>query len=499
MSAQSYGQILRSSALMGGASAINIAVGIIRTKIMAIVLGPSGVGLAAAFAAIADLSRSLAEAGVTQGGVRQIADTAASGDHRRLRETAAVLQKTALGLGLVGAVSLWLAAEPLARLTFGSDLHAESVALLGLALLFGVLTSARTALLQGLRRIADLARISALGTGLGAVISIGFVVSLGERGIVPAIVGSAAAGAVLAIWFSRKAGIALPSVPVKQFCHLGLALLRLGLAFMASAVVTMAASYAVRIIVLRSEGLEGVGLFQTGWTLGGLYVGFILQAMSTDFYPRLVGAANEPAVMNRLVNEQMRMSMLLAGPGVVFTVAFAPLITVALYSEQFAGAVEVLRWVCIGMALRVITWPMGFIVIASDRRKVFVAVDFVWAVVNVALSWWLVGIWGVAGAGIAFTLSYLFHAAVIYPLVRRMTGFRLDRSNIATASCFLSMAGLAFVAASSLPLHAGQALAAVALATSCWYSLRCLLKLVGVAAMPRSVTRLLSLLRIVSP
>ena len=40
-----YGQILKSSALIGGSSVLNIAIGIVRTKVMAILLGPAGVGL----------------------------------------------------------------------------------------------------------------------------------------------------------------------------------------------------------------------------------------------------------------------------------------------------------------------------------------------------------------------------------------------------------------------------------------------------------------------
>src|SRR5260370_28494502 len=41
---QSYGQILKSSALIGGSSVLNIAIRIVRTKAMAVVLWPGRVG-----------------------------------------------------------------------------------------------------------------------------------------------------------------------------------------------------------------------------------------------------------------------------------------------------------------------------------------------------------------------------------------------------------------------------------------------------------------------
>lgn len=66
---------------------------------------------------------------------------------------------------------------------------------------------------------------------------------------------------------------------------------------------TMGVSYVVRITVLRKIGFEATGLYQSAWTLGGLYVGFILQAMGADVYPRLTAHVDDDVTSNRLVNE----------------------------------------------------------------------------------------------------------------------------------------------------------------------------------------------------
>ena len=41
----SYGQILKSSAWIGGSSVLTIGIGVVRTKAMAVMLGPAGFGL----------------------------------------------------------------------------------------------------------------------------------------------------------------------------------------------------------------------------------------------------------------------------------------------------------------------------------------------------------------------------------------------------------------------------------------------------------------------
>ena len=103
----SYGQALKSSAIIGGSSIINIAIGIVRTKCMALLLGPSGIGLMGVFGSILDLTQSIAGMGVNGSGVRQIAEAVGSQDSRRIAITALVLRRTAIFLGLMGAAFLF--------------------------------------------------------------------------------------------------------------------------------------------------------------------------------------------------------------------------------------------------------------------------------------------------------------------------------------------------------------------------------------------------------
>src|SRR5690606_17004599 len=144
----------------------------------------------------------------------------------------------------------------------------------------------------------------------------------------------------------------------------------------------LGAAYTVRMFVLRYVGLDAAGFYHAAWTLGGLYIGFILQAMGADFYPRLVAVIKSDEEGNRLVSEQAQISLLLAGPGVIATLTLAPLVLELFYSAKFAAAVDVLRWICLGIALRIITWPMGFIVVAKSRQGLFFVTELVWALVN---------------------------------------------------------------------------------------------------------------------
>src|SRR4051794_15460313 len=151
----SYGQMLKSSVLIGGSSALNVVLGIVRSKAMALLLGPAGFGLMGLYLSIANLAQSIAGMGINSSGVRQIAAAVGSGDTGRIVRTATVLRRTSVVLGVLGAALLVGFSVPISRLTFGSGERAVPVALLSLAVLFRVVSDGQGALVQGLRRISD--------------------------------------------------------------------------------------------------------------------------------------------------------------------------------------------------------------------------------------------------------------------------------------------------------------------------------------------------------
>jgi antigen flippase len=493
---QTYAQILKSTALIGGSSAITIAFGVVRTKAMALILGPVGVGFMGLYNSISDLAFGLAGLGLQSSGVRQIAEAVGTGDEARIGRTAAVLRRVSLALGLLGASLVVVFAGLISRVTFGNRGQVAGVSLLSLAVGFRLISGGQTALVQGMRKIADLARISVISAVTGTLVTIPLVYFWGQSGIVPSLVAVAAISILTSWWFSRKIRIAVPRLALAELKSDGAALLKLGIAFMASGFVLLFAGYAVRIIVLRKSGIEGAGLYQSAWALGGMYVGFILQSMGADFYPRLTAVSRDDAECNRLVNEQAHISLLLAGPGVLATLTLAPLVMAIFYSGQFGGAVPILRWICLGTMLQVVAWPMGFVVIAKGAQHIFLWTEFAASAVQVGLAWMLVDRFGAVGAGEAFFGLYVWHSLLIYAIVRRLTGFRWSMQNRRLGMKILPMTVLAFAGFYFLPFAIASAFGIFLTVLIGLYSARELLKLLPPEAIPFTVRVWLRRLRV---
>jgi PST family polysaccharide transporter len=149
------------------------------------------------------------------------------------------------------------------------------------------------------------------------------------------------------------------------------------------------------------------------------------------------------------------------------------------------------------MTLRVVTWPMGFIIVAKGAQRLFFLTELAWTVVSLGLAWVLVQRFGHRGAGMAFFASYVFHGLMLYPIVRSLTGFRWSDSTRRTGLVFLSSVAAVFCAFQTLPQAWAIGFGVLATLLSTLYSIRTLLGLLSPKRIPPALQRLMPLLRLV--
>lgn len=179
----------------------------------------------------------------------------------------------------------------------------------------------------------------------------------------------------------------------------------------------------LRVILQRQTDLQTVGQYVAAAALSHVYVAFILDAMALDYLPRLSAVKADSVTMNRLVNEQTEVALLLGGGGVVALTVMAPVLIPLLYSSRFAEATEVLRWQCLGVLLQLVNWPIGTVFIARSMKRVFVATQASTNVVYVGVFFLLARTYGLTGAAMAFAIAQTFYLLLTLLLVASKTGF----------------------------------------------------------------------------
>lgn len=475
----SYGQILKSTTLVGGAQVINILLGIVRTKFLAVLLGPGGFGLMGMYSAILGTVGTFAGLGIGSSGVRQIAEAAGTGDEQKIARTIITLRRAVILTGILGMLLTIFFCVPLSKLTFGTDKYAIPIAVLSVTLLLGSISGGQTALIQGVRRISDIARLSVLGAFWGTVFSIPMIYLWGREGIVPFLITVSAMTILTSWWYARKIPVAPIKLDFKEALMEAKGLMSLGLVFMATGLMTMAVMYLIRMLIIRKLGMDSVGLYQSAATLSNLYIGVILGAMGMDFYPRLTAVARDKVTCNRMVNEQTEVGLLVAMPGILVTLTFASLVIHIFYAKSFIPSYDILRWQILGVFLRVVSWPMGYILIAQGKVSAFFWTEISANAVHLLLVFAGITYWGLIGTGIAFFGLYIFHILMMFAVVSNLTGFRWTAVNLKTFITFSLFIALVFL----LPLYITKDIAlavnTVIIISVSVYCLRNIYRLVG--------------------
>jgi O-antigen/teichoic acid export membrane protein len=470
----SHRQIFRSSAVIGGASIINMIVNIVKIKVLAVLLGPAGVGLMGLYQNIMGMAATLSGCGLDRSGVRHVALLADDGATFAIVRRALWLGN--LLLGAIGMAALWVLRGPVSELVFGDSAHADSVGWLGLGVLLTLVAGSQTALLRGLRRISDLARVSIFSALVGAAVGILAVYLLGSNGVVWFVLTSPGAAALVAGYYAARLPHTETLDDPRAIRRQWVAMIKLGIPLMAAGLLTLVTQLAVRSIVLRELGLEASGYFQAAWAVSMTYVGLALGAMATDYYPRLVEAVADGARARRLVNEQSEMAILLSGPAFMMMITVAPWVINALYTSSFAPAAEVLRWQVLGDVLKVASWPMGYILMAQGRGGLFIAAEASWNVVYVTVV--AIGIqpWGLVTAGVGFCIAYVVQFSLLLVFARRLIDFRMSRRNLLLTLAYLMAGGLTVILAARSPTL-GFVVGSLSMVVGAGYSIRRLDKL----------------------
>lgn len=451
---------------MGGATVIVILIGIVRTKIFALTIGPAGIGLLGLLTSIMATAAAIGSMGLGFSGVRQIALNEKS---RGVARRALWLAVWPLAFATAGLV--WQGRHVISNMVTGSGDQAVAVGLTGLAATLAIIAVGQTAVIQGLGRYRDLARVRVWGALLALLIGVPAVLYAGPLGIALAVIAIPLGNVLAALPYRPPAEVVARLAGFRKIIREWRPLFSLGATLMLTSALGTGMLVVIRTIVIREDGLDTAGLYQAAYAISALNASLVLSAMATDFFPRLSGVQRDRSASAELVNQQLHAALLLASPVLLAMAALAPFVLQLLYSGAFTPAADMLRWQLTGELLKLPVWALGFLLIARAEKGRYLFVESAFAVVYVALTFVLLPVAGLQGVGVAYASAFLLYSLLLIAISSRWQSVQLSRGN----RIHLALVGAALVAVSllgpRLPWAAG-ALGLAAAAAASWHMLR---------------------------
>ena len=424
---ESYQHILKYTGIFGGVQGLNIVLGLVRTKLIALLLGPSGMGLASLFNTTVGFVSQATNLGVSFSAVRHLSALYDAGDEAALGHFVKVVRGWSLLTALLGMLVCLLLGPLLSQTTFAWGNHTLHFMLLAPAVGMLAITGGETAILKAMRSLGSLASVQVLAVVAALVISIPIYYFFGESGIVPVIVLMALATMLLTIRLRHSYRLMpLQLSGAKGMLGEGMEMVRLGVAFTLAAVIGSASELLIRSYLNVVGDLDMLGLYNAGYMLTITYAGMVFSAMEADYFPRLSGVQHDIAATNECVNRQMEVSLLLLSPMLAALMLSLPILIPLLFSSQFLPVVEMAQVATLAMYLKVMTLPVAYITLARGYSLSYLFLETSYYVAFVLL--FIVGYehWGLYGTGLAVALAHLFEYVLVNGYAYKKYGYRFS-------------------------------------------------------------------------
>ncbi|GAA3607212.1 O-antigen translocase [Flavivirga amylovorans] len=469
---KSYRDIMKATSLFGGVQVFNIIISIIRSKIIAVLLGPGGMGIAGLFGSSLGLISSLTNFGLRTSAVRDIASAYETGDQNRISKVTIIFKRLVWITGLFGTLVALIFSKTLSNFTFGNTEYTVAFMWLSCTLLFNQLANGQGVLLQGTRKLKYLANANMIGSVVGLLVTVPLYYYYGVDGIVPAMIMISIFSLIVTWYFSRKVTIEKIKVTRKETIFESKGMLKMGFMLSLSGLIGVAASYIVRVYISNTGGIDDVGLYNAGFTIIGTYVGLIFSAMATDYYPRLSGVAGDNKKATLLINQQAEVGILILAPILTVFLIFINWVIIILYSTKFIEISGMIHWAALGMYFKVASWSIGFILLAKGASTVFFWSELIANIYIVIFNILGYKYLGLNGLGVSFLISYIFALLQTYLIANYKYRFTFNFVFYKIFSFQLILGVISFLIIKFIPTPWAYIVGLPFIFVSCWYSFK---------------------------
>lgn len=448
--------IVKAMGVFGSIQVFNILCSVVRTKLVALWIGPLGMGLFAIFNSAIDMIVNIANFGMRTSATRSI--SMASDNPDKLNRISVAARRWAMWLGALGAIAMIIASPWLSEMSFGDRSHVWGYVILAIAVFANSLTLGEQAVMQGTSMLKKLAQASFYGALVGLILSIPLYYFLGEQSIVPSILCYSLSVLIFS-YLIRKKGIGLQSctLTIKDTLAIGKDFLKLGIFITLTDVVSQTSNYIFISYLNNVANTETVGYYQAGYTLIARYTGLILSALCVEYFPRLSKVAHSNMKLNIFVSQEINIALMVLIPIIVAFILFRRLIISILYSDAFFIIETFISVGIIGMIFRAVSWSMAYVILAKGKGKLFFVIEVFDLLVFLVLYIVAFNLYGIDGFGYAFLLWYLEYTILVMVVYYSVFKLKLKKS------CFLWIVWGLFTTVSALVSIANECIAITAI------------------------------------
>lgn len=414
--------IVKVFSLTSISTLVRMCTGLVSVKIVAAIIGPTGVALVGQLNNFASIMLSFSSGGINSGITKYIAE------YRDDREYVVNLLSTALRItaacSLVCGLALIVLHSQFSQLVMLSDDYGYVFIIFGFTILLYALNNMLTSIINGYKEFQKFVYVNIANSIIGVIFTIVLVLLWNLKG---ALISAVTFQSIMLFvtlfmlrnekwmqwrYFKEK----LSSPIVRKYFNYSL------MAF------ATALTAPVVQMILRGYVMSEISTIEAGWWEGmnrisNMYLMVITSSLTVYYLPRL-SEITDPTELRQEIARAYKaiVPILLAGFAIIYFLRF--FIIHLLFTPDFLPMSKLFIWQLAGDILKICSWMLSFLMVAKAMTKAFLTTEFLFSATWLILGFIFVHLNGIVGLCQAYLVNFFIYFVAMIVLFKNVIFYK---------------------------------------------------------------------------
>lgn len=383
--------ILKSFSLISFANIIKLIISFVCIKLMAIMLGPSGVALIGQLNNFVAMIMSFSGGGIMTGITKYVAENRDS--EEKSKDYISTAFRITIYFSLTIGILLVLLHDFISRKVLLSPDYGSVFILFGSTLFLYALNTMILCLLNGYQELRKYVMVNLSGSSIGLFLTLLLIFPFGLIGAMISIVTTQSITFFVSCWMIRN----YPWMSWSYFSgkfnkKIGLKYMRYSLMILMSTVFNSPVLIIIRGSIISNISMVDAGYWEGINRISGAYLSVIVAFFSTYYLPNISRINDRVMIKNEIFNLYKIIIPIIVLLFIIIYL-FRYVIIKILFTEDFCQMENLFLWQLLGDFIKIMTWPMFYLMLSKSMLKEFVFCESLFPVLYLFLSLYFISIY----------------------------------------------------------------------------------------------------------
>jgi PST family polysaccharide transporter len=423
-------KLFQTTILIGFSQIFIVAIQLVRAKIVAVLIGPMGVGVLGNTSVFLSLMENICFLGLNVALLRQASEAISKNDFEKTGKIFSTVFFIHLFVTFLAVAGSLLLINRISASLYQDFIPLFMIFFVVLTIPLVVFRKDFGNLFNAFNDIKLIARVNVIPSIVSFCSSVPLIIFFGVKGAIASIFLEALLLMMISILFFRH--YYANKVKIKRTLYskeLAISMLQYGGVFQIAVIVNTIAAYSIRLLITEKLFLAGAGIFNAALSIGS-YLLLLQTPLGVYLYPKVSSIHENKQETEAEINRMLRFFLIILVPATVGIILFSDVVIKLLLSGAFLAIGPILVWILAAKFFEIIQLLIGTPLFIMKRFKAYLSITVIFNIILVGLSYIFLERFNLFGVAVAQSFSYALLFIMYLAAAKNEFNFKLEWVNV---------------------------------------------------------------------